>query len=123
MVGALIFSVLFSTVLTPLSVSDESSDFFKPWIITAFTYVYYVAVYLSLARSFTIIYSSVMLYLKLSVWMPTIETKMWFISEVSLTPVVNNGLICLISASVAIPFGVAVNVSPGAALVALIMEV
>ena len=51
------------------------------------------------------------------------EMKMWFIARKSLTPVVNNGLACLISASVAIPFGVAVNVLPGAALISVVMAV
>jgi hypothetical protein len=122
-VGALIFSVLYSTVLSPLIASEESSNYFSEYQITAFSYVYYICVYLALTRSFTTIFQSVILYLKLSTWMPNVEMKMWFIARKSLTPVVNNAMFCLISSSIAIPFGIAVNVSPGAALIALVLEV
>ena len=104
-VGALIFSVLYSTVLSPLDPSDVSTNYFSAHTLTAFTYVYYACVYFALGKAFSIICQSVILYLKISVWMPNLELKMWFLSDVSLTPVVHSAMVSLILASLAIPFG------------------
>ncbi len=104
-VGALIFSVLFSTVLNPLSPSEVSTRYFTPYTMVGFTYTYYACVYLALGRSFVLIFQSVIMYLKLGFWMPDLSMKMWYLSTTSLKKVVYNGVISLLAASLALPCG------------------
>ncbi len=104
-VGALIFSVLFSTVLSPLEPSDVSTSYFHPNTLTGFTYAYYAFVYYALGRSFTLVFQSVVLYLKLGFWMPDLPMKMWFLARTPLRTVVYNGVFALVTVSLSIPFG------------------
>mmetsp|Transcript_21276 Transcript_21276/g.35638 ORF Transcript_21276/g.35638 Transcript_21276/m.35638 type:complete len:266 (-) Transcript_21276:258-1055(-) len=120
-VAALIFSVLYSTALAPLEPSGESTRFLGDICCTVFSYIYYIGVLVSLISSITCIAVSTRMYLHLSVWMATLELKTWYITEKSMVPIINLSNTSIIGASVALPFGVTVNVTPAAGLISIIV--
>eukprot|EP01038_Epipyxis_sp_PR26KG_P011808 gene11808-15802_t len=117
-VSGLIVSVLYSVVLSPLIASSESESFFGHDFIQFFSYMFYAAIYTSLAISLALIWKSVRFYIAISVWMEDIDMKTWFLNSVSMVPMITASSVSVSMLAVAFPFGVLVNVSPGAGLVA-----
>ena len=122
-VAALIFSVLYNTVLSPLSASDTSIEFFGDEGITALEVLYEISVISALGFSICNIYCSVRYYLYLSVWMPTIDMQAWFLSERSTVPITFQVNISIILTSIAVIFGIAVNNNPRSGFIALLVFV
>ena len=123
MVGALLLSVALPLVLAPLSLTDTSSEFFGPTAITTFTYVYRALVSFTAVESLLLVLGSSRAYLQLSVWMPTLELKIWWCTHISIVTYASSCILVVHWACLSIPFGVAVNVSPGMGRVALVAVV
>ena len=64
-----------------------------------------------------ILFFAFTLYRQISLWMPTLELKMWYIREVSISPLIKACVMDVGATLVGLSFGVAVNVTPGAGLV------
>jgi hypothetical protein len=54
--------------------------------------------------------------------MPNLDMKTWYLSEISLLPIIILQMWCIIFALLALPFGVTVFVSPANGLIVLIIE-
>ena len=121
-VGALLASIMTPLVLSPLSSSSESEQYFQPKVLERLSFVYRIFLTLSLVLSFMLIWQSSRKYLHLSFWMPNLDMKTWYLSEVSLLPIIILQIWCIISALIALPFGVTVLVSPSNGLMIFIVE-
>ena len=121
--AGLIVSVLFSVCLAPLNPSDQSIAWFGEDCITAFTYIFYISVYSSLLIAFITILVSTRMYLHLTVWMCHIELQLWYLENISVVPVLILAISSVITLCVGLPFGIAVNVTPGASLIVAILVV
>jgi hypothetical protein len=121
-VGALIFSVLFSSLQTPLSVSQNSSDFFDENLIFALSGTYYCSVYVSLSCSLWLIFNFVQQCTFLTAWFPNTELQLWYLSDKSpLAMSVVASYVCIIGVLISIPCCVAVAIEPGYGLAALLL--
>jgi hypothetical protein len=117
-VGGLFISVLYSVVLSELTISDISSDFFPYYLIRVFLYTHYTLLYYSLLHAFLLIYRSTRAYLHLSIWMPNLEMKHWYINETTMVSFHRIYSRTMKSAVLAIPFGITVTITPIAGLIA-----
>lgn len=120
-IGALILTVLYTLTITALVPSDTSLQFFGDVIIGRLSLTYRFFVTLGLCLSFALVYNTTRMYLQLSVWMPTIDMKSWFLSEISLCPLINQCQQTIICSLIAIPFGTAVQVDPNSGLLCLVV--
>lgn len=75
----------------------------------------------SLVTAGIILFFAFTLYQHISLWMPTLELQMWYIREVSISPLIQACVMDVGVTLVGLSFGVAVNITPGAGLVTLIM--
>lgn len=117
-VGALLLSVLFPQVFIPLVPSDDSLQFFGDTTIMTFYYFYVVNMYFSLFCSIWITFMTIHYYLHITIWMPTTELKMWYVTDLNVMPgVVFVTHACVISSALALPFGICVGISSEAAIV------
>jgi len=97
-VGALIFSVLFSSLQTPLAVSQSSSDFFDETTITVLSGIYYCSIYVSLSCSMWLIFNFVQQCTFLTAWFPNTDLQLWYLSEKSpLALSVMASYVCLVA--------------------------
>ena len=120
-VGALLLSVLFPQVLIPLVPSDDSLQFFGDSTIMGFYYTYLVCMYFGLFCSIWITFMTIHYYLHITIWMPTTELKMWYVTELNVLPgVVFLTHACVVASGIALPFGICVGISSEAAIVAAI---
>lgn len=104
-VAGLLISVLFSVALTPLSPSDESSQYFAKDTLTSFTYIYYFGIYMALALSLFAVYSSINMYIHLSTWMADLNMKTWYLNNVSMMPLIASAAVAVYCLAIAILFG------------------
>jgi hypothetical protein len=118
-VGALIFSVLYGILFT-YPESSDSLKFFGYYGFWTVFYIYYTFILAALVNSMALIYHSARMYLHLSMWMPTLELKVWYITKISLVPIIEMSMSSVVFSGLAIPFGVAVFVTPLASLFAII---
>jgi len=111
-------------LLSPISYSPESEEYFinKSKTLEGLAFTYRIFLSLSLTFSFLLIWQSSRKYLQLSFWMPNLDMKTWYLSEVSLVPIIVIQMWCIIFALLALPFGVTVFVSPANGLIVLIIE-
>ena len=111
-------------ILSPISYSSESEEYFidKPKTLEGLAFMYRIFLSLSLTCSFVLIWQSSRKYLQLSFWMPNLDMKTWYLSEISLLPIIILQMWCIIFALLALPFGVTVFVSPANGLIVLIIE-
>lgn len=117
-VGALLLSVLFPQVFIPLIPSDDSLQFFGDTTVMTFYYFYVTNMYLSLFCSLWITYMTLHYYLHITIWMPTTELKMWYVTDLNVMPgVVFVTHVCVISSALALPFGICVGISSEAAVI------
>ena len=110
-VGALLFSVLFSSASSSLAPCDESLEYFGETGIHVLSGAYNVFVTTSLLISLGLILNFVMQYIYISSWMPTNEIKLWYLREKS--PLVQMGgasVTCICCVVTSIPCAVAVNI-------------
>ena len=122
-IGALLISVSLPLVLTPLTPSDAAQQFFGTTGVDVVTYLYRILIIGTAVESLLTVLACLKAYMQLSVWMPTLELKMWWCTHISVTSVVWGSNVILMLAFASLPFGVAVNVSPGIGLVTLIAGV
>jgi hypothetical protein len=123
-VGALLLSVLFPLVLTPLIYSDDSQEFFGDTNLIAFSYVYFFLMYFSLFCSIWLTFMTIHYYLHITIWMPTIDMKMWYVTELNtLQGISAITHMCIVGAMIALPFGIAVMISSEAAVISLLFLV
>jgi len=116
-IGALFVSVLYPLVLNGKVCSQITSDFFPYWVIVVFNYIHYTLIYYSLFQAFLLVYVSTRAYLQLSIWMPNIELKQWYINEITMVYFHNIYSRTMKSAVLAVPFGVVISVTPTAGLI------
>ena len=122
-VGALLFSVLFPVALTPLVPSDESVTFFGDRAIFGMLMTYFFFIYSSLFFSIWITFVTIHYYLHISIWMPTLELKLWYLTTLNILPsIVSITFGCILASSFSLPFGIAVTVTPMAGLISLGMD-
>lgn len=118
-VGALLLSVLFPQVLIPLVPSDDSLQFFGDSYIMGFYYTYVFFMYFGLFCSIWITFMTIHYYLHITIWMPTTELKMWYVTELNVLPgVVFLTHACVVASAIALPFGICVGISSEAAFIA-----
>lgn len=122
-VGALLLSVLFPVALTPLVASNESIAYFGDRAIYGLLISYFFFIYSSLFFSIWITFITIHYYLHITIWMPTLDLKLWYIMELNILPaVVSITFGCILSSSFSLPFGIAVAITPTAGLIALGMD-
>lgn len=120
-VGALLFSVLFTSVSSPLSACDSSYQYFGDTGINVLSGFYYICIIISLLISLGLILNFVVQYIYVSSWMPTDEIKLWYLREKSPLVVMGvSSIYCIIFVALSIPCAVAVNIGPGYGLVAML---
>lgn len=119
-VGALLASIITPLVYSPLIISDLSEEYFHPSTVEAFSVLYRIFISFSLVLSFVLIWQSTRKFLQLSFWMPNLDMKSWYLSEVSMLPIIITQMWTIIFAVLAAPFGVAILVSPSSGLILLI---
>lgn len=119
-IGGLAVSVLYAVSLNSLVASESTTYYLNQPTILAFYYIYYTFLYFSMMQSFLLIYKSSRAYLQLSIWMPTLDMKHWYISEISMTPLIYTTTNTIHGVAVSIPFGATVSISPAAGLIALV---
>ena len=120
-VGALLVSVIFPVALTPIVASDESVIFFGESGIFGLLMTYFFFLYMSLFFSIWITYMTIHYYLHITLWMPTLELKLWYCNELNTLPavvVITHG--CVLASAFCLPFGIAVCITPEAGLIAAI---
>ena len=122
-VGALLVSVLLPISLTPLTPSDESIAFFGDYAMGVLDALFGVFQNTSLCLAFLTTYFSARKYMQLSVWMPTIDLKSWYLLVMPLAPISIMTQFCVLFAAVSLPLGVAIAISPARALLACILVV
>lgn len=120
-VGALIISVVFGCVISPLDPTSESVDFFGSTFITVMKYAYFILICYGLFESFALVYISVRQYLQLCLWMPTPELKSAWLADISLVPTALSCNAAITSIALSVPFAVTIQVSPGAGLICLFL--
>lgn len=120
-VGALLASIMTPLLLSPVIPSSESEEYFEPKTLKGFSFLYRILLTLSLGFSFMLIGQSSRKYLQLSFWMPNLEMKTWYLSEVSLIPIIRQQKQAIFFAMFALPFGVAVLVTPVNGLIVLVV--
>lgn len=122
-VGALLLSVLFPVALTPLVPSDESVLFFGDNLTYGILITYFVFVYSSLFFSLWITFMTIHYYLHITLWMPTLELKLWYCNDLNTLPaVVVITHSCVLAAAFSLPFGIGLAITPEAGLIALILD-
>jgi len=120
-IGALFISVLLPLCLTsPLSISEESIKFFSESSLDNLSCIYSGMIYISLCFSFLSVFYSSRVYLQLSFWMPNLEMKIWFLSEISMVPPVVMTMATVLFSTLAVPIGVTVTAGPKRGLIALL---
>lgn len=119
-IGGLAVSVLYSVSLNMITPSDSTKYYLNAKLISVFYYAYYTLLYYSLMQSFMLIYKASRFYLHLSIWMPTLDMKHWYISKISMVPLTYTTNRIIKSVALSIPFGVCVSISPIAGIIALI---
>ena len=122
-VGALLLSVLFPVALTPLVPSDESVVFFGEHVSLGLLITYFVFVYASLYFSIWITYMTIHYYLHITLWMPTLELKLWYCNDLNTLPaivVVTHSSV--LAAALSLPFGISLAITPEAGLIALVLD-
>jgi hypothetical protein len=123
-VGALLLSILFPIALLPMLPSNESVAFFGDDQILVMLVFYAVFMYTSLFFSIWVTYMTLHYYLHITIWMPTLALKMWYVCELDTLPavaLVTHG--CILASALALPFGIAVVITPAAGLIALVFDV
>jgi hypothetical protein len=119
-IGGLAVSVLYAVSLNSLTPSESTLYYLNRPTILVFYYIYYTFLYFSMMQSFLLIYKSSRAYLQLSIWMPTLDMKHWYISEISMTPLIYTTIYTIQAVAVSIPFGATVSISPAAGIIALV---
>jgi hypothetical protein len=119
-IGALVFSGLFSTLQVPLNPSSDSTNYFSDDAITGLSYLYYGLLYCSFIGSCYVVLMAFIFFHELSTWMPNNELRYWYIREVSILPVIIGAVITVVLSLITIVCGIAVNVGPNQALMCLL---
>jgi hypothetical protein len=118
-IGGLAVSVLYAVSLNSLTPSESTLYYLNHPTILAFYYIFYTCLYYSMTLSFLLIYKSSRAYLQLSLWMPTLDMKHWYISEISMKPFIFTTIRIIEGLAVSIPFGATVSISPAAGVIAV----
>jgi hypothetical protein len=122
-IGALIFSGLFSFITSILNPSQSSINFFSNNTISIFTNIYYFFIYTALATSAFTVLQSFFHFVAISMWMPTKQLQFWYIKRISILPMLVMSIASVTTTIISFIFGIAVNVSPIAALFALLITI
>lgn len=118
--GALFFSVLFGFVVTDITPSEESVEFFGTVGAKWLKYTFLVFVNGSVMMSLLLIFRSIQIYKHLSFWMPDITAQLEYMEEVSITSIVIIANLVVWLSVLSIPLGAATAISPNAGLISTI---
>ena len=117
-IGALVFSGLFSTLQVPLNPSSDSTNYFSDGRRNNWTQLLILRV--ALLFFYRILLCGTHVFHELSTWMPNNELRYWYIREVSILPVIIGAVITVVLSLITIICGIAVNVGPNQALMCLL---
>jgi len=120
-ISGLYFTILFPLVLSPIIISPYLESFFNPIAIKLFIYIHYCCIYYALMQSLSLIYQASRYYLHLTIWMPNIELKYWYINTIPIKIfiITANSIIKFIILSLS--FGITYGVSPVTGLISTVL--
>jgi hypothetical protein len=117
-------SILYEIALTPGSYSDDSIDFFGEDILESFRIAFMIFLYSALFFSIWILFMTIHYYLILTIWLPTLELKLWYVTKADVVPmVVLISHCCIVASALCLPFGIAMYINPEAGLIAVVMAI
>ena len=123
-VGALIMSILYEVALTPWPYSDDSIDFFGEDILLSFNITFMIFLYAALFFSIWVLFMTIHYYLILTIWLPTLELKLWYVTKADVVPmVVLISHCCIVASALCLPFGIAMYIGAEAGLIAVVMDI
>jgi hypothetical protein len=118
-VSGLTLTVFYPMAMTKLEPSQSSVYYLGPLVTDIFTYAYYIFMYYCVVQSVILIYMSARAYLHLSMWMSSLDMKMWYLDKLNISTYVSSSFNIIKSVVWSVPMGVSVAVSPLAGLLAL----
>jgi hypothetical protein len=118
-IAGLTLTVFYPLAVSPLVPSSHSAAYFGSRALDVFTYVYYVFMYYCVVQSVVLIMHSTRAYLQLTLWMPSLEAKIWYVDRMRMSDYVAACFNIIKSVVWSVPMGVAVTVSPFAGVLAL----
>lgn len=119
-VAGLTLTVFYPLAVSKLDASDDSTAYFGTRAIDAFSFAYYVFMYYCVVESVVLVYKSTRAYLHLSMWMSSLDMKMWYLDQLNMDDYTRSCFNIIKSIVWSVPMGVAVSVSPSAGAVALL---
>lgn len=119
-VAGLTLTVFYPMAMTKLEPSPTSVHYLGSTTTDIFTYAYYIFMYYCVVQSVLLIYKSARAYLHLSMWMSSLEMKMWYLNQLNMLTYVSACFNIIKSVIWSVPMGVAVTVSPLAGAFAVI---
>jgi hypothetical protein len=122
-VSALILTILYPLVLTPFSPSEDSASYFNETTIQAFQYTYFSMMFLSLAFAAIVVVLSARMYAEFGFWLFRPDARLHYLRSGRLGFLAIVNIACLFTFLLGVPFGVAVNVTPVAGLIAVVITI
>lgn len=119
-VAGLALTVFYPMAMTKLEPSESSVAYFGSQVTDVFTYAYYVFMYYCVVESVVLVYNSSRAYLHLSMWMSSLDMKIWYLDRLNMSRYVQSCFNIIKSVVWSVPMGVAVTVSPLAGALALV---
>jgi hypothetical protein len=120
-VAALILSITYPLCISELTASDAAIGFFSDLTILAFINIYYILIISDALISLMLIYLSLRIYLYLGFWISQPMFKLKFLDKSPLPFICAASVWNIRILILALPFGVAVNVSQYAGVIALVI--
>jgi hypothetical protein len=122
-VSALILTVLYPLVLSPFSPSEASASYFNETTIQAFQYTYFSLLFLSLTLAAIVVVLSARMYAEFGFWLFRPDARLHYLRSGRLGFLAMVNVYCLFAFLLGLPFGVAVNVTPVAGLIATVFTI
>lgn len=120
-VAALILSITYPLCIAELTASETTTAFFSDTTILAFINIYYILIISDALISLMLIYLSLRIYLYLGFWISQPMFKLKFLDRSPLPFICAASVWNIRILLIALPFGIAVNVSQYAGLIALVI--
>lgn len=80
-VAALILSIVYPMLLTPIEYSGQSVDFFGQNICSYFYYAYYSLITMALVLSLSLLFDSIQFYKHMSLWATCLESRVLYAAK------------------------------------------
>lgn len=119
-VAGLSLTVFYPMAVAPLIMAEDSLDFFGKRVLDVFTYAFYIFMYYCVVESVVLIMTSTRAYLHLTMWMPSLDAKLWYLDRMRMSDYVASCFNIIKSVVWSVPMGVCVSVSPLAGAFAVV---